>query len=97
MDILYLRPNSNETLNMLPKKYVEILSELSSAGATSQLSKEKVPVSSYFNEILDNLQEQQVPLRFYQLIKSYYYIYCNLSKDISKRLEKLQVKNNFLK
>ncbi|KAI8114967.1 Cytoplasmic dynein 2 heavy chain 1, partial [Lucilia cuprina] len=86
MDILYLRGTSIETLNMLPKKFVEVLSEFPGQSA----SKEKVPVSSYFSEILDTLLQQQVSLRFYQLIKSYYYIYCNLSKDINKRLEKLQ-------
>lgn len=89
MDILYTKGSCNETLNMLPKKYVEILSDMPSA--VSIAAKEKVPVSSYFSEILDNLLQEQAPLRFYQLIKSYYYIYCNLSKDINKRLEKLQV------
>ncbi|XP_065356058.1 cytoplasmic dynein 2 heavy chain 1 [Calliphora vicina] len=86
MDILYLRGTSVETFHMLPKKYVEVLSEFPGNVAL----KEKVPVSSYFSEILDNLLQQQASLRFYQLIKSYYYIYCNLSKDINKRLEKLQ-------
>lgn len=87
MDIMYLRGTSTETFNILPKKYVEILSEFPFQTAI----KEKVPASSYFSEILDNLLQQQVSLRFYQLIKSYFYIYCNLLKDINKRLEKLQV------
>lgn len=89
MEMLYLRGTSIETFNMLPKKYVEILSEFPITQANS--SKEKVPVSSYFAEILDTLLPQQPSLRFYQLIKSYYFIYGNLSKDINKRLEKLQV------
>ncbi|XP_061401208.1 cytoplasmic dynein 2 heavy chain 1, partial [Musca vetustissima] len=88
MEMLYIRTMSNETLNMLPKKYVETLSELSVMG--SQRGKEKIPVSSYFSEILDSVFGHQAPLRFYQLIKSYYYIYGNMSQEISKRLEKLQ-------
>uniref|UniRef100_A0A1I8Q9V5 Dynein heavy chain, cytoplasmic n=1 Tax=Stomoxys calcitrans TaxID=35570 RepID=A0A1I8Q9V5_STOCA len=88
MEMLYIRTTSHETLTMLPKKYVETLSDLSISTANS--SKENVPVSSYFAEILDTLYGNQAPLRFYQLIKSYYYIYCNLSGDINKRLEKLQ-------
>lgn len=87
MDIMYLRGTSTDTFNMLPKKYVEILSEFPFQMAI----KEKVPVSSYFSEILDNLLQQQMSLRFYQLIKSYFYIYCNLLMEINKRLEKLQV------
>lgn len=88
MEMLYLRGTSIETFHMLPKKYVEVLSE---SPVTQSGSKEKIPVSSYFAEILDNLLQQQASLRFYQLIKSYYFIYGNLSKDINKRLEKLQV------
>uniref|UniRef100_A0A1I8MV06 Dynein heavy chain, cytoplasmic n=1 Tax=Musca domestica TaxID=7370 RepID=A0A1I8MV06_MUSDO len=87
MEMLYLRTMSNETLNMLPKKYVETLCDMSMG---SQQAKGKISVSSYFSEILDIVFGRQAPLRFYQLIKSYYYIYGNLSQEISKRLEKLQ-------
>lgn len=92
MEMLYLRTMSNETLNMLPKKYVETLCEMSMG---SQQAKGKISVSSYFSEILDIVFGRQAPLRFYQLIKSYYYIYGNLSQEISKRLEKLQVNSEY--
>lgn len=89
MEMLYIRTMSTETLNMLPKKYMEALNEMS---ISTQSQKEKVPVSTYFSEVLDTLLSgQQSPLRFYQLIKSYYHIYCNMSREINKRLEKLQV------
>lgn len=89
MEMLYIRTMSTETLNMLPKKYMEALNEMS---ISTQSPKEKVPVSTYFSEVLDTLLGgNQSPLRFYQLIKSYYHIYCNMSREINKRLEKLQV------
>ncbi|XP_067623203.1 cytoplasmic dynein 2 heavy chain 1-like [Eurosta solidaginis] len=83
MDMYFVRPASTETQNQLPKKYIEMLGEASG-------SKDSVPVFSYFTDAVETLIIQQAPQRYYQLIRSYYYIYTNFAKDITKRLEKLQ-------
>ncbi|XP_053958646.1 cytoplasmic dynein 2 heavy chain 1 [Anastrepha ludens] len=83
MDIYFVRSASTETQNQLPKKFIEILGE--AAG-----SRGSVPVFSYFTDAVESLITQQAPKRYYQLIRSYFYIYTNFAKDINKRLEKLQ-------
>ncbi|XP_017471893.1 PREDICTED: cytoplasmic dynein 2 heavy chain 1-like [Rhagoletis zephyria] len=83
MDICFVRTASTETQNQLPKKFIEMLAE--GAG-----TKGSVPVFSYFTDAVESLVTQQAPKRYYQLIRSYYYIYLNFAKDINKRLEKLQ-------
>ncbi|CAD6999081.1 unnamed protein product [Ceratitis capitata] len=83
MEMYFVRSASSETQNQLPKKFIEMLGE--AAGC-----KGSVPVFSYFTDAVESLVMQQAPKRYYQLIRSYYYIYANFAKDINKRLEKLQ-------
>uniref|UniRef100_A0A1B0AQ10 Dynein heavy chain, cytoplasmic n=1 Tax=Glossina palpalis gambiensis TaxID=67801 RepID=A0A1B0AQ10_9MUSC len=85
MELLFIKPTSQSTYASLPKKYIEILSD------TSTTANNKISIPRHFNEILDNFLNQGPPLRFYQLIKSYYFIYGKFSADINKRLEKLQL------
>ncbi|XP_055916348.1 cytoplasmic dynein 2 heavy chain 1 [Eupeodes corollae] len=82
MDFLYVRDMSSETAAMLPKKFIETLSE----GKDN-----RAPVSSYFSHVLNGVTQQQSPKRYYQLIRSYFYICCHFSQDIDKRLGKLQM------
>ncbi|XP_028896482.2 cytoplasmic dynein 2 heavy chain 1 [Zeugodacus cucurbitae] len=83
MELYFIRAASNETQNQLPKKCIEMLGE-----ATG--NRGAVPVFSYFTDAVESLVMQQAPKRYYQLIRSYYYIYTNFAKDINKRLVKLQ-------
>ncbi|XP_060645040.1 cytoplasmic dynein 2 heavy chain 1 [Drosophila nasuta] len=86
MDMLYVRPESRETLAMLPKQFIELLNESSvSAG------RGKVPVCSHFADVAEELPPEQPSHRYYQLISSYYHMYSNAAAEIDQRLSKLQL------
>uniref|UniRef100_A0A1A9WMF7 Cytoplasmic dynein 2 heavy chain 1 n=1 Tax=Glossina brevipalpis TaxID=37001 RepID=A0A1A9WMF7_9MUSC len=85
MEMLFIKPASQDTYASLPKKYMEILSDISTS------TKDKISISSHFNEILEDFLVKGPPLRYYQLIKSYYHIYGKFYGDINKRLQKLQL------
>uniref|UniRef100_A0A1B0A9K7 Cytoplasmic dynein 2 heavy chain 1 n=1 Tax=Glossina pallidipes TaxID=7398 RepID=A0A1B0A9K7_GLOPL len=85
MELLFINPTSQNTYASLPKKYIENLNDMCTT------ANNKVSIPRHFNEILDHFLNQGPPLRFYQLIKSYYFIYGKFYGDINKRLEKLQL------
>ncbi|KAM8717355.1 hypothetical protein ACLKA7_004106 [Drosophila subpalustris] len=86
MDMLYLRPESRETLSMLPKQFIELLNE-----AAVGKGRGKVPVCSHFADVAEELPTEQPAHRYYQLITSYYHMYSNAAAEIDQRLGKLQL------
>lgn len=76
-EFLYIRNMSEETVLSLPKMVIESQSE-------------KVPISSYFTEILTNQYNKQPPKLAYQMINCYYYIYKSYNGNIQRNLHKLQ-------
>ncbi|XP_064546805.1 cytoplasmic dynein 2 heavy chain 1 [Drosophila montana] len=86
MDMLYVRPESRDTLAMLPKQYIELLNEASVAAGRG-----KVPVCSHFSDAAEELPPEQPAHRYYQLIRSYYHMYSNAAAEIDQRLGKLQL------
>ncbi|ALC40164.1 btv [Drosophila busckii] len=86
MHVLYIRAESKETLQLLPKQYIELLNETHLGTGRG-----KVPVCSHFGDIAEDLPAAQPAQRYYQLINSYYYLYSHAAAEIEARLTKLQL------
>ncbi|XP_023163173.2 cytoplasmic dynein 2 heavy chain 1 [Drosophila hydei] len=87
MDMLYVRAESRDSLAMLPKQYIELLNEATTAAA----GRGKVPVCSHFGDVAEELPPEQPAHRYYQLISSYFHMYSNAAAEIDQRMGKLQL------
>lgn len=99
--MLYTRTDSLDEHFTLSREYLQMLNEFrlkaivvtpSQHNTNNDKSINKqIPICEQFNEIVQQIFDQEVPLRFYKMIKSYFHIYIKLSHEIQQRLQKLQV------
>lgn len=83
-DLIWIKPQSETTFELLPKMIIQNLN------TTAQTT---VPVLPFFSIIVPNYGGDygHSPLRFHQLVQSYYYTYVNYTGKIQAHYEKLEL------